>query len=161
MDDLKEILDYDENTGIFRWKITKPGGRNIKEGFVAGTYDKKGYHRIKINRKVYLGHRLAWLFVKGNWPKKDIDHINGITNDNRICNLRECNKSENGQNRLRNKNNKSGFTGVSQKDNRWVAIITINKKTIYLGQFDTFEEAVEARKVGKEKYHAFNPKERI
>lgn len=88
--------------------------------------------------------------------KKDeiVDHINHDTFDNRDENIRICTQSENMMNTIIPNTNKSGFKGVSKqkRDNKWRAYITINKKQIHLGSFDTYEEAVEARKKANEKY---------
>ena len=75
--ELKNILHYNQDTGVFTW---------IKNSIVAGTVEKKGYIAIKINRKSYKAHRLAWLYIYGNFPKEQIDHLNGIKNDNCINN---------------------------------------------------------------------------
>ena len=90
--ELKELLQYNENTGIFTWKINK--AKQIQIGSVAGYLHHTGYIFIKINNKNYLAHRLAWLFIYGKIPKM-IDHINRQRNDNRINNLRETNYKDN------------------------------------------------------------------
>jgi hypothetical protein len=88
-----------------------------------------------------------------------IDHINGVSSDNRICNLREATISENGQNRKRGKNNTSGFTGVSwhKSKNKWCSQIRVNGDLIALGSFDTPQEANDAYLLAKSKLHPFNP----
>src|SRR5579862_7745832 len=82
---LKEVLDYDPATGEFRWK-TRLGGKAVA-GRVAGYLDR-GYISIRIDRRIYMAHRLAWLWVYGVWPEGWLDHINRKKNDNRIDNLR-------------------------------------------------------------------------
>ena len=157
INELKEILDYDPNTGIFTWKVNI--AKNKFAGSIAGNVNNNGYYVITLYRKTYSAHRLAWFYVYGNWPIKDIDHINGNRIDNRIINLRECNQSENQQNRKINKNNSSGYIGVSyhKKEKKWRSRIKVNNKLINLGSFDTPELAHEKYLEAKKEYHTFNP----
>lgn len=148
--DLLQCLDYDKSTGLFSRKIKRTNGGS-------GWKHKDGYVYIHILGKTYSAHRLAWFFVTGEWPKKDIDHINGVKHDNRIENLRDVDKSINAQNEVRvRKNNPTGLMGVwFRKDrNKWVASIRIHRKSIRLGAFLTKEEAHKAYIEGKRKHHA-------
>jgi hypothetical protein len=158
--ELIRLLDYNPNTGQFRWKVNH--STRAKQNGLAGRKHNKGYWTIRINNKDYLAHRLAWLWMTGSWPINTIDHINGIRNDNRLCNLREATHAEQKQNVVKRKNNKSQYTGVSfcKKRQLWRSDIWLNYKQIFLGYFDTAEQAAEAYKAAKEKYHTFNPKER-
>ena len=144
-DKLKELLNYDSDTGIFTWKIYRGG--LAKVGDKAGKVEAYGHCRIKVNGKLYLTHRLAWLYVYGSWPDKDIDHINRIKTDNRIANLRTATRSENAQNTGIRKNNTSGAIGVSWKASvgKWRAYITKDYTQIYLGHYASKEEALVAR----------------
>jgi hypothetical protein len=153
---LKDILHYEPSTGEFTWLISC--GPN-KAGSIAGAVHHQGYIRIGVNKKYYQAHRLAWLYVHGVLPKDQIDHINGIRNDNRISNLRECNNLENQQNCGVYKNNKSGYTGVFYRKDikKWLAKINFNSKQMYLGYYDTPEKAHDAYCDAKNKYHTFNP----
>ena len=101
---LKELLSYDPETGDFTWLV----GRKMA-GKKAGSPHNQGYFTIRISRKLYLSHRLAWLYVYGAFPKIDLDHINGVKSDTRIDNLRECSESQNQWNSRKPKNNISGF----------------------------------------------------
>jgi len=92
---LKEILTYNPDTGIFTWLVASNG--RIRVGDIAGTTDN-GYVRIMIERTKYRAHRLAWLYVHGESPKEQIDHINHIRDDNRINNLRCVSCHENFKN---------------------------------------------------------------
>ena len=146
--ELKEILHYDPDTGIFTGIEIKRGCR--KNG-LAGYLKQEGYIQIKIFGKIYPAHRLAWLYTHGSFPINDIDHINGIRNDNRIINLREATHSQNQANKKYRNN--SGYKGVSKNKNKWQANIKVGKKTLYLGYFDTKEEAHEAYKQASIKHH--------
>jgi hypothetical protein len=136
-DELKQLVSYDPETGVFIWK---------RNGNVAGYPKTNGYWQVRINNKYYLMHRLAWLYVHGEFPAQ-IDHINRIRNDNRLCNLREVTRCQNQQNRSLQSNNTSGMAGVvySKKYNSWRARIKANNKYYHLGSFKSFDEAVVAR----------------
>lgn len=153
-DRLREVLDYDPNTGIFVWKMRV--AKCTKIGAVAGCIEKRiGYVTIGIDKNIYRAHKLAWFYMTGKWPIKFIDHINGVKSDNRFKNLREVFEDGNSQNvRKPNKRNKSGFLGVIRFQNKWRANITINKKTRRIGDYDTPEEAHQAYLDAKRKYHA-------
>lgn len=158
-DSLKESLSYDELTGIFVWK--KPGKKRVV-GNVAGTHNKKlGYVMICLDRKHYLAHRLAWLYVYGKHPTQRIDHINRIRNDNRICNLREVTCKQNLENSGMWRTNTSGYKGVcwSKTAKKWIAQITHNYKHQNLGYFKTKEEAYEAYKEASNRLFTHLPKE--
>lgn len=150
--ELKEILHYDPDTGIFtRIKSTAPC---IKVGDVAGHDNGKGYLQFRINNKYYTCHRLAWLYMYGVFPEGDIDHIDGITKNNRIANLRDVTTIVNCQNhRKPNSNNKSGFLGVFKAKNKYRALINIQGNKTHLGYFDTPEAASCAYLKAKRSYH--------
>jgi hypothetical protein len=153
-DRLRELLLYDAETGIFTRRI-KTG--RVLVGDVAGSLHQKGYREIKVDYKHYFAHRLAWFYVHGVWPKDQIDHINGVKDDNRICNLREATNAENNQNqRKASRNSRSGLLGVCTSNNRKPrAMIRFNGKRLYIGTFDTPELAHAAYLVAKEKLHPF------
>ena len=148
---LKELLHYDPETGVFTW-LVRLSNRGLV-GSHAGSL-VAGYIDIGISSKSYRAHRLAWLYVNGEWPEDALDHINGDTADNRIKNLRETNKSENGQNVCEARiNNQSGFLGVSPKRGKWRATIMVDGKQTHLGSFDTPELAADAYWRAKPSHH--------
>jgi HNH endonuclease len=136
---LKELLNYDPETGVFT-RLSNP----LKP---TGSSDcTKGYLRIAIDRVRYKSHRLAYLYMTGEWPAQVVDHINGIKYDNRWCNLRAATLSENGCNRsVVNKNNKLGLRGVSQvSKNTYQVIISVGGRRECLYGFDCPHKAAEA-----------------
>jgi len=150
---LRELLDYDPTTGIFVRKVKS--NKNTIIGSIAGGINiSNGYAYIRVDKKRYRAHRLAWLYMFGVFPKNEIDHINHIKLDNRISNLREATSLDNSRNSSRRKSNTSGTTGVSwySKTNKWVARIKINGKNIYLGYFKEKKDAIRARKIAENKY---------
>lgn len=151
---LRSILNYDQETGIFTWKVST--SRRVKAGDVAGSLGGAGYLNIKLQSRLHLAHRLAWLYMHSNWPTGQIDHINRIRTDNRIVNLRDVSNKQNHQNRSKSSTNTSGHTGVywNKQRSKWVARIKHNQKQIHLGYFTTLEEALSARKAAEKLYWA-------
>jgi len=136
---LLELLEYDKSTGIFTSKVNR--GR-IKVGGPVGTLHITGYEHIGLDGKIYKSHRLAWLYVTGFMPSGDIDHVDGIKNNNKWCNLRDVDKNTNQQNRIKAQQNSStGMLGVTRHKNVFVASITIENKRVYIGSFNTPEAA--------------------
>ena len=150
-DRLVDILDYNKETGEFFWKVRKG---HVMAGSPAGFIHSKGYRIIKINHVQFYAHRLAWLYVHGEWPKDQIDHINHIRSDNRMENLREATNQENHKNQSMRSDNKSGMTGVHWHNGRgkWAASVVSNKKRVNLGYFDKLEDAMLERKMANIKY---------
>lgn len=156
---LRELFHYDPETGAFTWKmLTSPRG-GVKIGDVAGSIDTKGYRIIRIDGRDHKAHRLAWLYMIGEWPKDQVDHRNGTPADNRFANLREATRAENGQNRATSKNNTSGFTGVSWhgRDRKWRAQIRAGGRNQHLGMFASAEDAHAAYLAAKAELHPFQP----
>jgi hypothetical protein len=115
--------------------------------------------QVKLNARRFLVHRVIWAIVNGRWPHTQIDHINGITNDNRLCNLREATPVEHGQNMRGNRRSTSGFPGVwwNKRNRKWVASIKVRGHRYYLGLFDSAETAFKVRCDAKAFYHPFQP----
>lgn len=141
--ELRRMLNYDPATGVFTW-LVKPN-RNIRVGSVAGCFGKgsPGYCYIKIGGRDYLAHRLAWLYMTGEWPTEQIDHRDTDRLNNQWRNLRAANRSQNKANGKRQINNTSGFKGVywDARYRKFCARIRVNGKTIHLGYRITAEEA--------------------
>lgn len=139
-------VGYEGDTGALRRKAT---GKQL------GWVRADGYIGVKIGRRYYLAHRVAWLLVHGDWPKGHLDHINGDRADNRMANLREATHAENLHNRGRNKNNTSGYKGVSlhRSTGKWDARIMVNRKQVYLGIYETQEDAHAAYTSAAAKLH--------
>ena len=149
-EELKDKLDYNPKTGIFKWRKKFSNTKDI-----AGTTRVDSYKMIMINYKYYSSHRLAWLYVYGEFPDKQIDHINRDRSDNRIKNLRNVDQNVNMKNRGISKNNTSGFSGVCWCNTRkvWKATIWNLNKCIRLGQFKQLKDAVEARRKAEKIYN--------
>lgn len=156
MQDIKEYLSYDQETGIFTW--IKAPSKKITVGNIAGTKHPAGYIQIGYIGKLYKAHRLAWWFMYNVMPICAVDHINEVRNDNRICNLRLDSNNENEQNKSgKSSNNTSGYRGVCfhKSINRWVANIRVKNTLVYLGSFKTPEEAYTSYLYAKRKHHPF------
>src|SRR5699024_10372797 len=167
---LLSILDYNPETGIFKWKYANKLRRDSPNiGDIAGTtIDYKGYSNIVIGQNVYKAHRLAWFYQYGKWPddNMEIDHIDGNPLNNKINNLRLVSGMQNSRNRKMHINNTSGHTGVywHKKHQKWVAAIGNGKRknvrALYdcLGYFDNYEDDVKAREAAEIKYNYTQPK---
>jgi hypothetical protein len=132
---LKELVSYDPMTGEFHWK--KSRSNRVAVGARAGSAVRRGkkvYRVININRQPEYEHRLAWLYMTGNWPEIEVDHRDGNSIDNKWANLREASKTQNAGNTRQRSNNTSGFKGVSFNKNagKWAAQVM----KIHLGLFD-------------------------
>jgi hypothetical protein len=152
---LRELLDYEPETGVFRWAVDRGPGRP-RVGDAAGSADatKDGRIIIKIAGRKHKAHRLAWLSVTGAWPVGEIDHRDGNPANNAWANLREATRAENARNSKRPAHNRSGFKGVRPKPNgRWEAFITKDSRWITLGRFPTAEEAHAAYVAAAHEHH--------
>lgn len=141
--DVRELLNYDPETGVLRWKAGGKG-RKRKSNGVAGYFDNRlGYHRVRIGEHNYLGHRIGWLLSYNEWPAMDVDHINGNPSDNRLANLRRATNSQNQQNRRLGSNNTSGYKGVffNKQCRKWAATIFADGRARHLGLFSTPDQA--------------------
>lgn len=141
---LRELLQYDPASGVFRWNVSNR--RGVSLGKIAGHAGHHGYCFIRVDRKLYTAHRLAWLHYFGEWPSRDIDHKDGNPSNNCIANLRLASTSQNIANAKKSCTNRSGFRGVSwaRKESKWRAYITKDRKRKHLGYFATADQAAEA-----------------
>lgn len=156
---VNDLLDYDHTTGRFFWKVNKsPAARIGKE---AGTC-MNGYVNIRINRKGYMAHRLAWLLYYKEWPSMYIDHINGIKSDNRIVNLRNVKCEDNRKNSRVGKKNKSGYKNIrwitdhKNSGDYWLVTLVVNgkrKTKMYKKTEDGLKQAIEYRNKLYEEHH--------
>lgn len=142
--ELKEIVHYDKDTGALTWNSSRYG---VRKGAKAGGKDQYGYGEVRIKRKLYRIHRIAWLYMEGYLPEHQIDHINGVRDDNRWINLRHVTQLCNMQNQRTRADNSSGFSGVTwnRNNNNWRCQATINKKSVDLGSYPNIIEAALAR----------------
>jgi len=132
---LREILNYNELTGIFIWKASRG---TAKLGSAAGGVHKhSGYVRIRVDGALYLAHRLVWLYAHGVWPTDQIDHKNLIKTDNSIANLRDVSNRQNQQNLQCHANGRLGGTCFHKRNQKWIAQIYISGKKKHLGYFRT------------------------
>ena len=140
---------YDSETGDLFHARDKAYGK-IKKGSLCSKNTDNGYLNVKIGQKRYRQHRVAWFLAKGYWPK-EMDHINGIRNDNRLCNLREVTRLEQGKNQKIFSTNTSKCCGVGwRKDiKKWRARIMVAGKCINLGNFADWHEAFNKRKTAE------------
>jgi hypothetical protein len=152
--ELRSLLDYESETGIFRWKVSR--GSRATVGAEVGTPDLYGYKTIRLSKKSYKLHRLAWLYVYGFWPAGDVDHINGARSDNRIANLRDVPRKVNLENQRVAKNNRStGILGVyfDKRKSVFYSRISMHNRSVHLGSFPTPELAQAAYLEAKRRLH--------
>ena len=147
---MTELLDYDADEGVFRWKR---GNSRKRIGDAAGHTDRGGYTKICIDGVKYYAHRLAWFYHYKTWPSGYIDHIDRCRSNNRIQNLRDTNQTINGLNGALRVNNTSGHTGVSfdPRRKKWVAYIHLGWRKKHVGSFSEKHLAAEARSIALSK----------
>jgi hypothetical protein len=136
---LNPRLEYNAASGQLFWKVLFPG-----KG--AGSRLKYGAIKLALERLDFKAHRLCWILHYKQKPADGlvIDHINGDPSDNRICNLRACTQKENSRNSVTPKNSTTNFKGVSKQGSKYRAYVSVNRRQIHLGRFDTAEEAYAA-----------------
>jgi hypothetical protein len=151
---LLEILHYDAETGIWTWRASI--GTRARPGKEAGSRRPGRYVTIRIDNKLYQAHHLAWLYVRGEWPKHEVDHRNGQRSDCRWTNMREANDKEQAQNRGVRSDNVSGIKGVNRRARsygvRYTARIMVDGKSLHLGTFADAAKAAAAYRVAAEQH---------
>jgi hypothetical protein len=149
---VRSVLGYRPDTGVFHWKQASPNNKKLI-GKVAGSASSSGYIKIKIGNKFYLAHRLAWLYMYGEWPPGSLDHIDRNPKNNAIANLRLASAAENSHNRLC----LNGYW-LNKDRGHFEARIMRHGKRIYLGVFPTELEARSAYEAASLKYSGeFSP----
>lgn len=143
---LKEIINYNPQTGLFTWKIDLSSRK--REGRLSSNSLEKGYPKITIFTKTYFAHHLVFLYMKGTIPN-EVDHVNHIRDDNRWCNLRSVSRKENTRNASMRKDNKSGVTGVTwhKATQKWA--VQIGKEGRWLGVYSDIDEAIRVRQIAE------------
>lgn len=158
---LKELLHYDPDSGVFTWRVTV--GPRGHAGSVAGSLTQEGYWKIQISRSPYQSHRLAVLYMTGEWPEADVDHRDGVRINNAWSNLRLCTRGENQQNLgSQVRVSATGLRGARycpkmNRPNPYSACISVGRVKHRLGYFPTAEEAHKAYLNAKFHLHTFNP----
>lgn len=144
-DRLRELVDYDPETGAFVWIVkSRPACR---VGDPCGRISRQGYHEIGLDYVLHRANRLAWLYMTGEWPDRDVDHINRNKSDNRWANLRLATRSQNSANvSIAQRRNTSGYLGVTfdKSRDKWRAQIRIKGRKVNLGRFACPIEAAKA-----------------
>jgi hypothetical protein len=150
-DRLKGLLKYDPDSGQFTWLVSR--GKAVA-GSEAGTFTHEGYRQIRMDGTCYRAHRLAFLYMTGEFPPEAIDHIDGQRANNRWKNLRAVSIAENQRNQRRRKVSESGFNGVSWDSgrSRWRAAIEVGGRNKHLGRFEHKDDAILARMEADLKY---------
>lgn len=138
---LKELLDYNPETGVFTWRVSRH--HRVRAGARAGSLSHN-YNYVRIDGRLYKSSRLAWLYVTGNWPAKEIDHKNRVSHDDRWINLREATRAQNVHNRGLSRDNTSGAKGVIRVGGRWRARLYTGCVHLHLGYFASREDAAAA-----------------
>lgn len=151
-EEVRRLFHYDPETGVLTWKIRRQSIKindEVGKGHVIGS---SGYRRVRINTVLYQAHKVIWLYLYGKWSFNQIDHINHNKSDNRQVNLREVTDQQSKKNRPLYKKNKYGAHGIRYRRGKYYVGITIDKKQIHIGVFDTVEDAVAARHAAEKKY---------
>lgn len=149
---LREVIHYQPLTGEFTWKTACC--RKIKVGDKAGTIGKSGYVDIRIDGCKYRAHRLAILYMTGEWPVDGVDHANRLSGDNRYENLRQCTQGENNRNRQVKRKTATGVKGVSLAEaGKYRARIALDGQRKLIGVFKTLSEAADAYRLAAARLH--------
>ena len=148
---LQELFEYDPETGRLTNRIMR-NSRSLK-GWIAGCINERGYRQVWVDGKKYYEHRIIWCFMTGEWPK-EIDHWNGVRDDNRWTNLRVADRSQTCWNAGR-KVVSSTPQGVHRRSDRpkWRVQISARGRSYHLGDFDTVDEAQKAYTEAAERLH--------
>lgn len=140
---LREVIDYDPESGTFVWAISRRGARR---GAICGRIDAYGYREIGVDYGLYRANMIAWAIMTGKWPSLDVDHINRKKDDDRWSNLRLADRSHNNGNEGLRACNTSGYKGVvkDSKEGFWRAQICVNGRKRNLGRYPCINQAANA-----------------
>ncbi len=150
---VRELFDYDPETGIVTRRVSVAGKGPTRAGDEVGFLNDSGYLMISYQGRRYRLHRIIWMLIWGYFPEHEIDHINRVRTDNRLCNLREVTRACNSLNSSVQKRSSNGVTGVAWDRSRkkWMSYIrTEREKTCNLGRSEDFIEAVALRLAGEQ-----------
>ena len=154
---LRSLVHYSETLGLFTRLVDV---RKYKAGTAAKGTLSHGYVRVSVGGRSYAAHRLAWLWMTGNWPKQDIDHIDGDRANNRWANLRDVSRSMNLENmhQAKSHNKSTGLLGahLHPQTGNYTSRIQVRGKDVYLGSFATPEAAHTAYIAAKRIHHEGN-----
>lgn len=155
---LKALLHYDPETGVFT-RLVKASNNTKVGDVIRPSAGAKGYVRFRVCGESHFGHRLAWLYMTGEWPEAEVDHENKDRGDNRWANLRKATFKQNRENLGLNRNNTSGFRGVSwfRPTGKWWARIGHNGKRVSLGHYNDLLSAVAARMAAERAMYTHSP----
>lgn len=151
---LEELFELDVETGLLRWKEKSHRNSPVEIGRAAGSKTANGYLHVKFDGRFVRIHRIVFAMVNGYWPDL-VDHINGVRDDNRPCNLRAATGSENTRNSTLSRKNRSGVKGVcwSKSARKWrVQLIGADGRK-YLGSFSELEDAKKIARAFREQHH--------
>ena len=149
LDRLREVLHYNPETGLFTWRVKRRA--NISPGDIAGHIDEsKGYVIITLFGRHYYGHVLAWFYVHGVWT--EVDHKNRIGVHNQLINLRAATRAETNRNQGVRSDNMLGVKGITRTGRKFMARIFVNGASLYLGTFETLDEAISVRQEATKKH---------
>lgn len=154
---LRELFNYDPDTGLFT-RLKRVSQRGLV-GTVAGCVNVNGYVHIKIACRGYKAHRLAWLYMTGEWPEHEVDHEDRDRTNNRWKNLRAATHKQNQENRTPRHDSSSGITGVlwSNRDQAWRVTICIEGRKRHIATRKSLEEAAAIRAAAALKYQTHSP----
>lgn len=162
---VRQLVRYEPDTGRIFWLPRLPHlfksealcarwNARFAEKEAFSATNLQGYRTGRIFGRTYRAHRVIWLIQTGEWPVGDVDHINGKCADNCWENLRDTSTSANMRNAKMWSHNTTGITGVvwDKRDHNWKAQIMVNKRQMYLGNFDRLEDAISAREAANIKF---------
>lgn len=159
---LHELFHYSVVTGKLTRRVAMGRNGRYPAGSEVGSFHQAtGYLYTRVDGKLYLVHRLIWVWVTSAFPKADVDHENEVKTANYWLNLRDASRSENMQNvRAANANSSTGVRGVYARRGKFTAEIKLNGRKQFIGDFTTLVEATEARRAVQLDAHPFAPKEK-